>query len=89
MEIPRPSPEKQAELDAALAEVLRVYWETPYSGRDPHGLYPYIEEIVKRQHPDWNDFKTAIMATAATADVAAQLAIRAQVENPGTQWKEI
>jgi hypothetical protein len=92
MQIPRPSQEVVDELDAALAEVLAEYARAPYEGRDPHGLFPHLEQIVRRLHPDWADFKVTIMATAATADIAADLIVAARTaeqESKSVTWREI
>lgn len=92
MEIPRPSKEVVDELDAALVEVLAEYRRVPYEGRDSHGLFPHVEQIVRRLHPDWADFKVIVMASAATGDIAADLIVAARAaEQEGTSvtWKEI
>lgn len=90
MEIPRPSQEVVDEMDAALVEVLAEYARAPYEGRDPHGLFPHLDQIVRRLHPDWADFKILIMATAATADIAAQRIVAARTaKQESVTWKEI
>lgn len=92
MEIPRPSKEVQVEMDAALVEVLAEYRRAPYEGRDPHGLFPHLEQIVRRMYPDWRDFKVTILATAATADIAADLIVAARAAEQASAsvtWKDI
>lgn len=89
MEIPRPSQEVQDEMDAALVEVLAEYVRAPYEGV-PRGLFSHVEQIVRRLHPDWADFKVAVMASAATADIVAEIYVVAQaVEPKNVTWKEI